>query len=190
MTTSLRLLVPALASLLAACAGTGQTSPPEPMSVVRSGDVGPLLRNFQSFALHPRAEYVRGDDPDVEARLFGRSAGAGELGLSHGLRLVPANEAQILIAAIGIEVDDEELRRAFGVTAGLDLPARSQRGALVVALVDPRNGRSMWRGSVSGARPAGGTPEGRAPEERLEKAVAVLLDGRPVTVTMGGDTDP
>lgn len=185
MTTSLRLLVPALAALLAACAGTGQAPPPEPMSVVRSGDVGPLLRNFRSFALHPRAEYVRGDDPDVEARLFGTMRRVlVNWGLSHGLRLVPANEAQILIAfAIGIEgeVDDEELRRAFGVTAGLDLPGPSQRGALVVALVDPRNGRSMWRGSVSGARPAGGTPEGRALEERLEKAAAVLLDGRPVT---------
>ena len=185
MTLILRLFVPAVAALLAACAGSGQTPTPEPMSVVRAGDVGPPLRSFRSVALHPRAESVRGADPDVEARLFGVMRRVlVNWGLSHGLRPLPANEAQVLIAsAIGIEgeVDGDELRCAFGVTAGLDLPGPSQRGALVVALVDRRNGQTLWRGSASGARPAGRTPEGRGLEERLEKAAAVLLDGRPVT---------
>lgn len=175
----------AFGALLSSCASNGSALPQDPMSVVRSGDVGPVLRNMQTISLHPRAQYVRGDDPVSEARvratmqrvLLGWAS-------ARGLRWVRPEEAQVLVAfALGIEgrIDDEEIRSAFGVTAGLDLPGARQRGALVVALVDRRNKRNLWRGSVSGAREEGGTPEGYELDERLEKAVAVLLDGRPIT---------
>lgn len=165
---------------LAACASS--TGPPDsnPISVVRSGDLDEALRGVRLIALHPTARIVRADAVEDEQRARGAMQLALERWASgRGLRWVVPAQAEVQIAyALGLEgrLEDEELARAFGVTAGLEVPGSGRRGGLVISLLDTRTNQSAWRGSVSGRaeEDALGDP---SPGAQIDRAVRRLLEG-------------
>lgn len=78
--------------------------------------------------------------------------------------------------ALSSSLDDDEMLRKFGFSPGLgssttsDLP---EKGTLVVILINPRNGRAMWRGAIEAFADLGATDTER--EQRAASAVGRLL---------------
>jgi hypothetical protein len=99
---------------------------------------------------------------------------------SAGYEFVPPGQAEVLFAyAVGVsgELEDAELARVFGVTAGMQLGDGGRRGAIVLAAFDTRTGRSNWRASVSAEAKA--TMKTAERDQAIRKAIDELLRDLP-----------
>jgi hypothetical protein len=78
--------------------------------------------------------------------------------------------------ALSSSLDDDEMLRKFGFSPGLGSSSGTnvpEKGTLVVILINPRNGRSMWRGAIEAFADLGATDTER--EQRAASAVGRLL---------------
>ena len=79
------------------------------------------------------------------------------------------------LLALSSTLDDDQILRRFGFSPGLQSGAgenRPEKGTLVIILIDPRNGRSMWRGAIQAFADPGASDEER--RQRAKLAVGKL----------------
>ena len=175
-------LVLALGLLPSACV----TEPVQPDlrldAITTLGSLSDALEGVTRYALHPDGRVVRADAPNDpgEVRLAVESEIYNTLERA-GFHLVPEAEAERYVAyAVGIsgEMHDDELLELFGITPGMDVDEDTLRGGVVLAIIDPRAGSILWRGTV------GAEVEERAPtraerDRRIRAVIAALLGALP-----------
>ena len=80
------------------------------------------------------------------------------------------------LLALSSNLDDDQIMRQFGFSPGLQgSPGdnRPKKGTLVIILIDPRNGRSMWRGAIQAFANPGASDDER--QQRAKSAVGKLI---------------
>lgn len=135
------------------CVVADEETREQPRSIVRSLSLPMAMNGVTRVGIHPRGRLVRVEaDKDEKSLRSSMDSALMERFQSVGYEFVPPNQAEVLFAyAVGVsgKLEDAELARVFGVTAGMQLGDGSRRGAIVLAALDTRTGRSNWRASVS-----------------------------------------
>ena len=81
-----------------------------------------------------------------------------------------------LMLALSSSLDDDQILRQFGFSPGLQGSSENnlpEKGTLVILLIDPRSGTSMWRGAIQAFTNPGATDEQR--RQRATSAVSKLI---------------
>ena len=169
-----------IAWMASACVTDQPESKSQPTSMIRTSSLPRALNGITRVALHPRGRLVRvEDDKRVASLRSSMDSAVLDQFQSKGYVIVPASRAQVLIAyAVGVtgELEDADLQRAFGVTAGMNLGDGARRGAIVLALFDQRTEQSTWRASASAAAEITDNAER---DRSIVKAISALLQGLP-----------
>ena len=107
----------------------------------------------------------------------------GQLGLRFEQNPSQADLLLAYTAATERSLSDQELLRRFGLVPGYSAPenraASYERGSLVLYLVDPTNGRVVWRCAAQTLIDFDAQPEIR--RQRIEAGIASMLETLPVT---------
>jgi len=88
----------------------------------------------------------------------------------------PADFELGFLLALASSLDDDQILRQFGFSPGLQGGAGSnlpEKGTLVVILIDPRSGRSMWRGAIQAFANLGASEAER--QQRASLAATKLM---------------
>ena len=170
------------ALLSASCVTVEANAPVVPVSVVESGSLPIALARAKRVALHPRGRMVRVADEADAAGVrveIERSIADSLTGL--GYVFASIDRADCLIAyAIGVtgELDDEELQRAYGISAGMRMGDSNDRGAIVLSVTRRDARHATWRASASGDGSPDAMPDVTR-EDRIRGAIQQLLSGAP-----------
>ncbi len=168
-------------------AGSCVTVEPEPKkgltSVVRSGSLPMAVNGATKVAFHTRGRLMAVESIE-NAKSLERVMDEAILERFEraGFQVVAPQNAQILIAyAVGVtgQIDDKDLREMFGVSAGIDLVPGTERGGLVVALVNRATRNSRWRASGSGVRKDSKPPHAER-NEKIRRAIDELFRDLPM----------
>lgn len=149
-------------------------------SIVSTTEPGLRVPSGASISWRESAMKVQLDDRYESAAISSVYRSAIEMAVSEkGYRLAeadtPADFELGFLLALSSSLDDDQILRQFGFTPGLQSSEdneSSEKGTLVIILINPRNGRSMWRGALQAFVKPGASESDR--RQRAQSAAAKL----------------
>lgn len=169
--------------LLGACVNSPEPSHKGPTVLSHTGSLARTMRGVTTFSLHPTARIVRpGKGTPTQPLLDHMDSALVSFLSAHGYTHDPTGNGDRMVAfAIGVsaEINDVQLTKVFGISAGLGFGEGNQRGGIVLVVMNPKTGAVTWRSGASGSS----YRKAETAEERYEaidRAIAKMMQTLPM----------